>query len=66
MGYDRGDSYPFDFKPNGISFGSENWKESCHHDHIPFNVKRNGNIVFSVWTVSELHKTTRTKTDSVI
>ena len=26
----------------------ENWKENCHHDHIPFNVKGNGNIVFSV------------------
>ena len=23
-------------------------KENCHHDHIPFNVKGNGNIVFSV------------------
>ena len=23
MGYDRGDSFPFDFKPNGISFGSK-------------------------------------------
>ena len=26
----------------------QNRKENCHHDHIPFNVKRNGNIVFSV------------------
>ena len=24
MGYDRGDSFPFDFEPNGIPFGSEN------------------------------------------
>ena len=23
MGYDRGDSFPFDFKPNGIPFGSK-------------------------------------------
>ena len=23
-------------------------KENCHHDHIPFKVKGNGNIVFSV------------------
>ena len=23
-------------------------KENCHHDHIPFNVKGNGNPVFSV------------------
>ena len=48
MGYDRGDGFPFDFEPNGIPFGSENRKENCHHDHIPFNVKGNGNIVFSV------------------
>ena len=23
MGYDRGDSFPFDFKPNGNPFGSK-------------------------------------------
>ena len=23
MGYDRGDSFPFDFEPNGISLGSK-------------------------------------------
>ena len=23
MGYDRGDSFPFDFEPNGTPFGSE-------------------------------------------
>ena len=23
MGYDHGDSFPFDFEPNGISFGSK-------------------------------------------
>ena len=23
MGYDRGDSFPFDFEPNGIRFGSK-------------------------------------------
>ena len=48
MGYDRGDSFPFDFESNGIPFGSENRKGTCHHDHIPFNVKANGNLVFSV------------------
>ena len=26
-----------------------NRKENCHHDHIPFDVKRNRNIVFSVY-----------------
>ena len=37
MGYDRGDSFPFNFEPNGIPFDSENRKANCHHDHIPFN-----------------------------
>ena len=46
MGYDCGDSFPVDFEPNGIPFGSENRQENCHHDHIPFNVKGKGNIVF--------------------
>ena len=46
MGYDRGGSFPFDFEPNGIPFGS-NRKENCHHDLISFNVK--GNIVFSLY-----------------
>ena len=49
MGYDRGDSFPFDFEPNGIPFGLENRKENFPHDHTPFNVKGNGNIVFSVY-----------------
>ena len=48
MGYDRGDSFPFDFEPNGIPFGSENRKGNCPHYHIPFNVKGIENIVFSV------------------
>ena len=26
----------------------QNQLENCHHDHIPFNVKGSGNIVFSV------------------
>ena len=47
MGYDRGDSFPFDFEPNGFLFGSENRKENCHHDHIPFNVKGKEDLVFS-------------------
>ena len=48
MECDLGDSFPFNFKPNGNPFGSENRKEKCHHDHIPFNLKGNGNTVFSV------------------
>ena len=27
----------------------QNRKENCHHDHIPSNLKGNGNIVSSVW-----------------
>ena len=46
MKYDRDDSFPFDFEPNGIPFGSENRKENCHQDHIAFNLKGNGNKVF--------------------
>ena len=48
MGYDRGDSLPLDFEPNENPFGSENQKENCHHDHIPFNLKGKGNVVLSV------------------
>ena len=47
MGYDRGDSFPSDFQPNGIPFGLENRKETRHHDHIPFNLTGTGNTVFS-------------------
>ena len=49
MGYDRGDSFPFDFKPKRISFGSESKGKQCHHDHILFDLKGNGNVVFSVY-----------------
>ena len=50
MRYDRGDSFPFDFEPNGIPFGSKSRKENCPHDHIPFKMQGNGNIVFSVYS----------------
>ena len=40
---------------NGIPFGSENRKENCHHDCIPFNVKGNENMVFSVYTHTHTH-----------
>ena len=48
MGYDLGNNFPFDFEPDGTAFGSKS-KGNCHHDHIPFNTKGNGNIVFSVY-----------------
>ena len=41
MGYDCRESFPFNFKPNGNPFGSENRKENCLHDHIPLNLKGN-------------------------
>ena len=47
MGYDRGDSFPFDRIEINLV---QNRKENCHHDHIPFNLKGNGNKVFSVCT----------------
>ena len=48
MGYDRGYSFPFDFL-NQMEFHLvQNREENCHHDHIPFNVKGNGIVVFSV------------------
>ena len=48
MGYDHGDSFPFDFL-NQMEFHLvQNRKENCNHDHIPFNVKGIGSIVFSV------------------
>ena len=48
MGYDGGDSFPFDFKPDGFLFGLK-YKGKLFHHHIPFNMKGNGNIVFSVY-----------------
>ena len=47
MGYDRSDSFPLDLEPNGIHL-AQNRKENCHYDHIPFNMKGIGNIVFPV------------------
>ena len=47
MGYDHGDSFPFDF--DQIEFHLvQNRKENCPYDHFPFNVKGSGNIVFSL------------------
>ena len=28
----------------------QNRKKNCRHDHIPFNLEGNGNIVFSVYS----------------
>ena len=51
MGYDRGDSFPFDFEEMEFHL-VQNLKENCHHDHIPSNLK--GNIVFSVYKIETI------------
>ena len=49
MGDEREDSFPFNSEPNENLYGSENQKENCPHDHIPLNLKGNGDTVLSVW-----------------
>ena len=39
MGYDRGDSFPFDFEPNGIPFGSK-WKGKLSPRSYPIQFER--------------------------
>ena len=38
----------------------QNRKENCFHDHIPFSVKLNGNIVFSLQCDGKTTTTRRT------
>ena len=33
----------------------QNQKQNCHHDHIPFNLKGNGILVFSVYNAEKVH-----------
>ena len=48
MGYDRGDSFLFDFEPNGIPFGSKSkGKQSPRSYHIQCEMKWNTSF-FSV------------------
>ena len=56
MGYDRGDSFPFDFFNQMELHLVQNWKENCHHGHMPFNVKGIGSIVLSVYKGDVLFK----------
>ena len=39
MGYDRGDSFPFDFEPNEIPFGSKS-KGNLSHRSYPIQCER--------------------------
>ena len=55
MGYGPGDSFPFDFKPNGNPYMVRNRKENCRHDHISLNLKGNGRLVFSVQGIKVKH-----------
>ena len=40
-------------------------KENCHHDYIPFNVKGNGNVVFSAYVGNALSMRYIAKTFSI-
>ena len=44
MGYDRGDSFPTDFQPNGFTFGSKSKGKLSPPHLLPFNLRGNGNI----------------------
>ena len=46
MQYERNDSFPFNFKSNGIPFVS-NQKENSQQNHIPFILKGNRNDHFA-------------------
>ena len=45
MGYDRGDSFPFDFEPNGIKFGSK-LKGKLSPRSYPIQLERKWNTSF--------------------
>ena len=67
MEYDRGDSFPFVFEPDGIPSGSKQRKtvstitfhslckeENFQLDHNPFKFRADGNLFFSECLASEL------------
>ena len=63
MGYDRGDSFPFDYEPNGIPFGSENRKEKLSPRSYPIHCERKWKYSFlSVETLPDR----KTVTDRLI
>ena len=45
MGYDRGDSFAFDFEPNGIPFGSKS-KRKLSPRSYPIQFEREWNTSF--------------------
>ena len=49
MGYDRGDSFPFDFEPNGIPYGSKSkGKRSPRSYPIQYEKKRKYSFISAV------------------
>ena len=56
MGYDRGDSFPFDSEPNGIPFGSES-KGKLSPRPYPIQFERKWNTSFlSVYLKKSIRK----------
>ena len=43
----------------------QNQKENCHHDHIRFNVKGNGNIVFSLYVKRKAERNNKRQKNSI-
>ena len=58
MGYDRGDSFPFDFEPNGILFGAKS-KGKLSPQSYPLQFERKWKHSFlSVFIARHCHNTT--------
>ena len=55
MGYDRGDSFPFDFEPNGFSFGSKS-KGKLSPRSYPIQFERKWNTSFLSVVLQRLWK----------
>ena len=57
MGYDRGDSFPFDFQPNGVPFHSKSkGKLSPRSYHIQFDRKWNTSFLSACATSKKIVK----------
>ena len=55
MGYDRGDSFPFDFEPNAFPFGSES-KRKLSLRSYPIQYERNWKYSFLSADVEKKYK----------
>ena len=65
MGYDRGDSFPFDFEPNGIPFGVKSNGKLCPRSYpIQFEREWKHNFLSAVhW--AETWSAIKTKTRGI-